>query len=77
MRKDIMHGIICVLAVAVLIGRLMVPGHDLSWPGTYEAFAHLIIGFFIGLCFIKEYRTLCLGAIIFLTIFETIMFFTR
>jgi len=28
-------------------GRYMVPGHSLSWAGTYEAFAHIWVGILI------------------------------
>jgi len=40
------------LAVGCLlvgVGRLTVPGHSLSWAGTYEAFAHIWIGVLICL----------------------------
>lgn len=36
------------VAAAMAGGRFLVPGHALSWPGTYEAFAHLWIGTMCG-----------------------------
>lgn len=31
-------------AIAVFIGRLLIPSHGLSLPGTYEGFAHIWVG---------------------------------
>lgn len=38
------------LVISTVIGllRFTVPGHGLSWPGTYEAFAHIWVGVLIG-----------------------------
>jgi hypothetical protein len=30
------------------LGRFLVPGHNLSWPGTYEAFAHIWCGYLLA-----------------------------
>lgn len=35
---------IIIASVLVAIGRFLIPGHHLSWPGTYEAFAHIYVG---------------------------------
>lgn len=32
------------LSVVVGAVRFFIPGHDLSWPGTYEALAHIWVG---------------------------------
>lgn len=36
-------------------GRFLVPGHDLSWPGVYEAFAHIWVGV-AGLLWVQNAR---------------------
>lgn len=35
---------ILIVSMAVAIGRFLVPGHALSWAGTYEALAHIWVG---------------------------------
>jgi hypothetical protein len=39
------------LAISALacLGRFLVPGHSLSWPGTYEAAVHIWCGALIVL----------------------------
>lgn len=38
----------CIVAAA----RFSVPSHGFSWPGTYEAIAHIWVGFLIAVgCF--------------------------
>jgi hypothetical protein len=71
--------IIILASLAVGIGRTMVPGHGLSWPGTYEAFAHIWVGMLICSIFSKDAGTKvaaiwCLGL---LSVFELLMFFSR
>jgi hypothetical protein len=39
---------IIVASVAVAVGRFTVPSHGFSWPGTYEAIAHIWVGVLIG-----------------------------
>jgi hypothetical protein len=62
--------------IAVL--RFTVPGHDLSWPGTYEALAHLWCGLLIGLAWASsKLRRVSLIALGLITVLETIMFLLR
>lgn len=42
-------------AVAVAVGRWFVPGHGLSWPGTYEALAHIWAGIMLALIWPRVY----------------------
>jgi hypothetical protein len=73
--------LIVVIIGSVIIGllRLTVPGHGLTgWPGTYEAFAHIWIGFLVGAAsFYKPLRTLAFILLAALTALETIMFLAR
>ncbi len=76
---------IIVISLLVAIGRFLIPGHDLSWPGTYEAFAHIWVGLLIGMCIgsvrlgtwrvaICQVPFWCLVSI---TVLETVMFVIR
>lgn len=40
-----------VVIASVVVGglRFFVPSHDLSWPGSYEAIAHIFVGFLIAM----------------------------
>lgn len=64
--------------VLVGVGRYLVPGHDLSLPGTYEAFAHIWVGA-VGMAsyYDKKYRVFYLCLIGVLTTLETFKFLTR
>lgn len=67
------------MSVLVTIGRFYVPGHDLSWPGTYEGLAHIWVGALLVWSFQKDkMRKLTSWAcIITATAVETVMFMTR
>jgi hypothetical protein len=79
--------VIFLLLVSVLIfaGRFFVPGHDVSWAGTYEAFAHIWVGVLLATIWWKfkrpekgwEYSRVAFYALVILTIFETVMFLMR
>lgn len=51
-----------VVALSVIVGilRFFVPSHNLSLPGTYEAFAHIAVGSLLTMvcfsCFSKKER---------------------
>lgn len=71
--KDVLFLVACLFTG---VGRFFVPGHGLSWPGTYEAFAHLFIGgMIVAWCY--ERKAWWLWAVIGLTVFETVKFLTR
>ena len=66
------------------IGRFFIPGHDLSLPGTYEAFAHIWVGFLLAYCidpvlrdFYPDRWKKSLWALLAITVLEGIMFALR
>lgn len=66
--------------VAVLLGRFTVPGHGLSWPGTYEALAHVWVGVMLALSVTLWHKVegkACAAALTVLTALETVMFLSR
>ena len=59
----------------IALGRLTVPGHNLTWPGSYEAFAHLLLGGMIAVGVLKrEYRLEAAWLVVALSLFEIAMF---
>ncbi len=68
-----------IIVVSVLIGllRFVVPSHELSWPGTYEAFAHIFVGILLTLCFNKNTRWVALISLIVITLIELFVFLAR
>lgn len=50
-RIPVVVWLITLSGLVVGAGRFLVPGHDLSGPGTYEAFAHIWVGVLLVLCF--------------------------
>jgi hypothetical protein len=42
---------LAVSSLLIALGRFTVPGHELSWAGTYEAFAHIWVGILLTLGF--------------------------
>jgi hypothetical protein len=66
------------MSVAVAVLRFAIPGHGLSWPGTYEAFAHIWIGFLFGVvAFVPYQRSLAVVLLLSTTALETVMFLLR
>lgn len=68
--------------IAIILGTLLmgilrfsVPGHGFSWPGSYEAIAHIICGMLLMLACQKNW--LALEALVIVTIFEGVMFAAR
>lgn len=70
------HWLLWLSCLLVAIGRFTVPGHGLSWPGTYEAFSHLAVGWMLGVWWVKRDGTY-LWAVGVITALETIMFLLR
>jgi hypothetical protein len=58
------------------VGRFIVPGHGLSWAGTYEAFAHLWVGGLLGVWWVRR-EPVYLWVVGALTVLETVMFLLR
>lgn len=70
--------VLCLVSVLVGAGRFTVPGHGASWPGTYEALAHVWVGVLIALaCVRPSIRVLCIVLLGLITSLETFMFFHR
>jgi hypothetical protein len=42
------RAILSLACLVVFVARFTVPSHALSWPGTYEAIAHLLVGGLVG-----------------------------
>jgi 1,4-dihydroxy-2-naphthoate octaprenyltransferase len=40
--------VLVLLTVAFGVLRFTMPSQPLSWPGTYQAFAHIFLGFLLG-----------------------------
>lgn len=67
--------VIIFLSAAVGIGRFFIPGHALSLPGTYEAFAHIWVGVLLALSFQKKpNRVLAIASLLIITAIETVKF---
>jgi hypothetical protein len=71
--------IVAIVLVSVLVGlgRATVPGHGPSWPGTYEALAHIWVGYLLGLVALGRCRRLALACLVVLTVLETVAFLLR
>jgi hypothetical protein len=68
-----------IISVLFGLGRFFIQGHDLSWPGTYEAFVHIWVGILLVFCFskVKEVRWTSILSLTIITVLEVIMFFRR
>lgn len=62
-------------SILVGIGRFLIPGHELSWSGTYESMSHIWIGVLLCLSFQKNW--FALAAVVLLSILEVVMFMLR
>ena len=63
------------ISVLVGIGRFLIPGHNLSWPGTYDGMAHIWVGVLLCLSFQKN--RFAIAAVMVLTVLEIVMFLLR
>jgi hypothetical protein len=70
-----------IVSVLCAAGRLVIPGHKLSWPGTYEAMAHVWVGFLLAVAISPRYRTfspkvrwLAVWMLVALTVTEVVLF---
>lgn len=67
--------LIAASSLLVLVGRFLVPGHDLSWAGSYEAIAHIWVGVMLTLSWRRNW--FALASLVALTMVETVMFLNR
>jgi hypothetical protein len=66
------------ISLVIAFGRFTVPGHSLSYPGAYEAFAHIWVGALIVLAVRAGWRvSVPLVALVLLTVLEGAMFALR
>ncbi len=57
-----------IISLAIGLGRFTIPGHDVSYAGSYEAVAHIWVGALFALSFQK--RKAAIIALVLLTAFE-------
>jgi hypothetical protein len=82
------------IGTALMVGgRFLIPGHDLSWAGTYEAVAHIWVGVLLTVAFrpgrsatsrgegmsLREGATRWLagGLLVATSVFEVVMYLRR
>jgi len=68
---------ILLISIAIGLGRFTIPGHALSYAGTYEAFAHIWVGVLVMLSFDARWRPLAPVALGVITALEAFMFLMR
>jgi hypothetical protein len=70
---------IFVVSILMILGRFLIPGHELTWPGAYEACAHIWVGALLVWCVQKEpgKRITSWVCLIVATELEVIMFLCR
>lgn len=66
--------IVSFLCLVTIVGRCYVPHVAPSWPGTFEALAHVFCGILLGLWLSGRDRFYVVNLII-ITVFEGVMFF--
>ncbi len=68
-----------IIVLLVVIGRFTVPHHGLTgWGGTYEAFAHIVVGALIGVALVsRDMRWLALLLLSAVCLLELGMFMTQ
>jgi hypothetical protein len=62
------------VAILIAIGRFTVPGHALSYAGSYEALAHIVVGALIILALDPRYRLVSISSLMVITIIEVTRF---
>ncbi len=70
--------LLLISALLIVVGRFTVPSHGLSWPGSYEAIAHIWVGILCAGIYYEWGTTNAwwiAGVLILTTAFETLMFF--
>lgn len=69
---------IILISLAVAIGRFTVPGHGLSYPGLYEALAHIAVGMLIACAWFRvDVRRLAMVCVAAITVLEIVKFATQ
>ena len=65
--------LIVIGSVLVAAGRFTVPGHGASWPGSYEAVAHIWVGVLLALGFIGDHKKAAWFALGLISVVEVVM----
>ena len=65
--------LIAIGSVLAAVGRFTVPGHGVSWPGSYEAFAHIWVGVLLCLGFVGDHKRLAWIALALISVVEVVM----
>ena len=64
--------------VVALVRVSFIHSHALSWPGTYEAFAHIWVGMLLALwIFRPDYRSSAAEWLIIITVIEVVMYLVQ
>ena len=71
--QDRVMWLIVIGSVLVAGGRFAVPGHGVSWPGSYEAVAHIWVGVLICLGFTGNHKKEAWIALGLITLLEIVM----
>ena len=64
-------------SVLVAGGRFAVPGHGVSWPGSYEAVAHIWVGVLLCLGFTGDHKKQAWLALGLISVLEVVMAVSR
>ena len=68
---------IIVASIVIGLGRFTIPGHELSYAGSYEAFAHIWVGALIVFCFQSRTRLVAIACLAVITVLEIVKFLLR
>ena len=74
MTPNVRAWIVIALAVVIGVARPFMPSHPVTWPGTYEAAAHLFVGGLCGAWLVKR-ETRYAVLVVVLSLVELIFFF--
>jgi hypothetical protein len=69
--------LIAIGSVLVAGGRFTVPGHGVSWPGSYEAVAHIWVGVLLCLGFTGDHKKQAWLALGLISLLEVVMAVSR
>ena len=75
--QDRVTWLIVLVSVLVAAGRFTIPGHGVSWPGTYEAMAHIWVGVLLCLGFTGSHKKEAWIALVLTSVLELVMALSR
>lgn len=68
--------LIVAVSIVIALGRFTVPGHTLSYAGSYEAIAHIWVGMLLVWCNAQP-RWVAIGCVCGITALEVVIFVLR